>query len=104
MKRDEVIQKIQDVAKVALPQNSTLLLYGSRARGDARQDSDWDLLILLEKPNLTFRDYDLSLPFRELGWSINEEINTQVYSKKEWDANVFTPFYKNVEREKIILI
>ena len=104
MKRDEVIQKIQDVAKVALPQNSTLLLYGSRARGDARQDSDRDLLILLEKPNLTFRDYDLSLPFRELGWSINEEINTQVYSKKEWDANVFTPFYKNVEREKIILI
>lgn len=104
MKRDEVIQKIQDVAKVALSQNSTLLLYGSRARGDARQDSDWDLLILLEKPNLTFRDYDLSLPFRELGWSINEEINTQVYSKKEWDANVFTPFYKNVEREKIILI
>ena len=103
MKRDEVIQKIQDVAKVALPQNSTLLLYGSRARGDARQDSDWDLLILLEKPNLTFRDYDLSLPFRELGWSINEEINTQVYSKKEWDANVFTPFYKNVMKEKVVL-
>lgn len=103
MKRDEVIKKIQDVAKDALPQNSTLLLYGSRARGDARKDSDWDLLILLDKQTLTFRDYDISLPFRELGWSINEEINPQVYSKKEWDANVFTPFYKNVEREKIIL-
>lgn len=103
MKRDEVIKIIQDVAKDALPQNSTLLLYGSRARGDARKDSDWDLLILLDKQTLTFRDYDISLPFRELGWSINEEINPQVYSKKEWDANVFTPFYKNVEHEKIIL-
>ena len=104
MKREEVINSIRRIAKEVLPTNSTLLLYGSRARGDAHKSSDWDLLILLDKPSLTFRDYSASLPFRELGWSINEEINTQVYSKKEWEANVFTPFYKNVERDKIVLV
>ena len=104
MKREEVINNIQRIAKSVLPNNSTLLLYGSRARGDARKKSDWDLLLLLDKPSLTFRDYSISLPFRELGWSINEEINTQVYSKKEWAANVFTPFHKNVERDKIVLV
>ena len=62
------------------------------------------MLLLLDKTSLTFRDYDISLPFRELGWSINEEINPQVYSKKEWQDNLFTPFYKNVERDKIVLI
>ena len=104
MKRADIIKSIQDVARNELPPNSTVLLYGSRARGDARKDSDWDLLILLDKSSLTFRDYDFSLPFRELGWSINEEINPQVYSKKEWQSNLFTPFYKNVERDKIVLI
>ena len=104
MRHSEVIDNIKEVAKKVLPKGSTLYLYGSRARGDARKDSDWDLLILLDKSSLTFRDYDFSLPFRELGWSINEEINPQVYSKKKWQSNLFTPFYKNVESDKIVLV
>ena len=104
MRHSQVINNIKEVAKKVLPKGCTLYLYGSRARGDARKDSDWDLLILLDKSSLTFRDYDLSLPFRELGWSINEEINPQVYSKKEWQNSLFTPFYKNVERDKIVLV
>jgi len=26
--------------------NAEIILYGSRARGDERQDSDWDILVL----------------------------------------------------------
>ena len=104
MKYSQVIDNIKDVAKKVLPKGSALYLYGCRARGDYHKGSDWDLLLLLDKTSLTFRDYDISLPFRELGWSINEEINPQVYSKKEWQDNLFTPFYKNVERDKIVLI
>ena len=47
-----VIQKIQEVARQVLPPGSELYLYGSRARGDARPDSDWDLLVLLDNPNV----------------------------------------------------
>ena len=78
MKYSQVIDNIKDVAKKVLPKGSALYLYGSRARGDYHKGSDWDLLLLLDKTSLTFRDYDISLPFRELGWSINEEINPQV--------------------------
>ena len=56
-----------------MPANSSLLLYGSRARGDNRVDSDWDLLILLDKPKLSSQDYDYGYPFRELGWDIGEK-------------------------------
>lgn len=104
MNKATVISSIKAIASKTLPVGSTLLLYGSRARGDNRPDSDWDLLILLDKPRLTFSDYGYGYPFSELGWEINEEINAQVYSKKEWDGYQFTPFYKNVEHDKIVLV
>ena len=35
---------------------------------------------------------------------MNEEINPQVYSKKEWEDYFYTPFYQNVEQDKMMLI
>ena len=35
-----------------LPGDAQLLFFGSRARGDNRNDSDWDILILLNKNKL----------------------------------------------------
>ena len=99
-----MIDEIKRVAKETLPEHSKLYLYGSRARGDAREDSDWDLLILLDKPQITLDDYDVGYPFREAGWDCGEEINPQVYSIKEWNQYSFTPFYKNVEQDKQVLL
>ena len=104
MERAVVIKSIQQLARKTLPKNSTLLLYGSRARGDYHSDSDWDLLILLDKPKLEANDYDVTYPFRELGWEINEEISTHIYTKKQWNDWTFLPYHKNVERDKIVLI
>lgn len=105
MNREKVIDNIRKVAKTALPQGSSLLLYGSRARGDAHKGSDWDLLILLDKPELSESDYDnVSFPFTMLGWNIGELIIPQMYTKKEWESISFLPFYKNVEQDKIVLI
>lgn len=104
MERKHVIERIKQVAKTALPVGSSLLLYGSQARGDYHEGSDWDLLILLDKAKVTFNDYDVGYSFRELGWDIGEEINPQVYSKREWDNYRISPFYKNVEHDKIVLV
>ena len=103
MDRIAVIDRIKALATKTLPVNSSLLLYGSRARGDYRADSDWDLLILLDKPKLVADDYDVTYPFRELGWDIGEEISPHVYTKKQWSEWTFLPYYKNVERDKIVL-
>ena len=76
MDKSQVIENIREVAKTTLPKGSSLLLYGSRARGDAGKDSDWDLLILLDKPDLSESDDDnISFPFTMLGWNIGEIIS-----------------------------
>lgn len=105
MDRAKVIENIKRVATKTLPPSSSLILYGSRARGDYNDNSDWDLLILLDKPELSNSDYDdVSFPFVMLGWNIGELISPQMYTKKEWDSISFLPFYKNVEHDKIVLV
>ena len=100
-----VLNQIRSVARAAAPQGSMVVLFGSRARGEAKKGSDWDILIVLPKNRLEQSDYDsVSFPFVELGWRLNEKINPIMYTEKEWAANSITPFYDNVVRDGINLI
>ena len=103
MERNEIIEHFKSMAKAYLPTNSSLLLYGSQARGDTHEGSDWDLLILLDKPELEAKDYAVVYPFREFGWEIGEEVNPSLYTKQQWNSWTYLPYYKNVERDKIVL-
>lgn len=80
------------------------ILFGSRARGDARPDSDWDVLILLDKDRITKEDNDMvGYPLVELGWDIDEDINPILYTESHWRKSSFTPFHHNVTNEGIAL-
>ncbi|MCR4957794.1 MAG: nucleotidyltransferase domain-containing protein [Prevotella sp.] len=104
-KNSELLSQIKKVASAAIPKDGKAILYGSHARGDAHRDSDWDILILLNKEHLEQADYDnVSYPFVLLGCEIGEEINPIMYTKKEWEAYCITPFYENVVREGINLV
>lgn len=82
--------------------NAEIILYGSRARGDEKSDSDWDILVLTDYPvdlmkERSFRDnlYDLEL---ETG----EPFSIFVYSKTDWNTKQkVTPFFNNVTQEGI---
>jgi len=104
MERTQVIDSIKHVAAKVLPKGSMLYLYGSRARDDWHEKSDWDLLLLLDKPNLEYGDFDkYSYPFVEMGWEIGEDIRPQAYTKREWFNGPHAMFFYNVENDKQIL-
>lgn len=101
---NDIASQIKRLAAITVPKDGKAILYGSRARGDARKDSDWDVLILLNKDKLEQSDYDnISYPFVLLGCDMGEEINPILYTTKEWDSYKITPFYENVIREGIKL-
>lgn len=105
MTRNNAIAQIKKVASTAIPKGGKAILYGSRARGDEHQGSDWDILILLNKEHLEQADYDnISYPFVLLGCEIGEEINPIMYTNNEWESYRITPFYENVTREAVNLI
>lgn len=104
MEQELVIQRIKELGQKILPEGASLWLFGSRARGDASPDSDYDLLILLDKDHITRDDHDnYGFPLRQIGWDISEEINPHIYPKKDWSSWTYSPFYKNVEQDKIVL-
>jgi len=101
----ETIEQLKRVTRQVLPPNARAILYGSRARGDARNDSDWDILLLIDKDQLLPSDYDsISYPLTLLGWEIGEEINPIIYTLKEWEQYHLSPFCQNVEKEGINLL
>lgn len=101
----KILMQIQTLGRDLLPEGSSLLLYGSRARGDNREDSDFDLVVLLDKDRQQLQDFtDYAYPFMEMGWEIGAEINPMLYTRNEWQERHFTPFYQNVEHDKIVLV
>ena len=99
------LTRIKQTATSTIPKGGKAILYGSRARGDARKDSDWDILILLDKDTLDQSDYDnISYPFVLLGCDLGQEINPIMYTTKEWESYRITPFYENVTRDGIVLV
>ena len=104
MERQQVIDHIKQVAARVLPKGSTLYLYGSRARGDWNENSDWDLLILLDKPMRDKKDWEnYAWPFPEMGWDVNEDISARTFTKNDWFNGPHTMFYFNVEEDKEVL-
>ena len=47
MKRNELIEQIRQAVYEIEPE-AEIILYGSRSRGDALSESDWDFLILVD--------------------------------------------------------
>ena len=104
MDRTQIINLIKQTAAKVLPKGSTLYLYGSRARGDYHEDSDWDLLLLLDKQKLEYEDFDrYSFPFVMMGWDYGADIRPHAYTKDEWHNSPHAMFYYNVEKDKEVI-
>lgn len=104
MKRPEIVEKIRAAMRKTAPKAITIL-YGSEARGDARPDSDIDLLILVDGERLTLsRQESIIAPLYDIELATGVSISPKIVLKSAWDSLPFkTPFYINVTNEGIVL-
>jgi predicted nucleotidyltransferase len=98
----QIFQEIQALKRQILP-NEKVILFGSQARGDARPDSDWDLLVVLDKKGKrNWSDFDsYAYPFSEIGLTYGVAINPILYTIEEWNRGKTFPLYKNITKEGI---
>ena len=104
MTRTHIVDKIREKTREMLP-DAQAFIYGSEARGDARPDSDIDLLILLPEDKVTpEHEHAIVSKLFEIELQSGIIISTLVMSRRQWDnPRVITPFYRNVKREGILL-
>ncbi len=84
----------------------TVVLYDSVARGTQTVDSDIDILILIDGNNDELRQYDEQLSDVSTDFSLKylKVLSVVDISYQEYeDWRDFSPFYKNVSEEGIIL-
>ena len=73
-------------------------LFGSRARGDAQDGSDYDLLVVAKGAVS-----DLKRKVQDAEWACmelhNALVSSIVYTEAQWDERKQTPFGWNIQRE-----
>lgn len=99
MDKDSVLNMIRSTVRAVEP-DAESILYGSRARGDALPESDWDTIVILNKPPMPHQErYEIAYELWVKGQDVGEEINTLVYTKDLWNDALPSLFKYNVREE-----
>ena len=80
-------------------------LYGSRSRGTAHEDSDWDVLVLSPHDTLSTKEEGVFIDhMTDLMIETGQVVHLFAYGKSDWHGrHHITPFYQNVSREAVRL-
>ena len=102
MSRKDIVNQISQAIRRVDP-TATAILYGSEARGDARPDSDIDVLILLDGDRRDLKHEDrLSGELYEIELATGVLVSPMIMLRKQWENRAFkTPSYVNVINEGI---
>lgn len=99
-------QYISEIKKIYGSHLRQVILYGSYARGDFRQDSDIDIMILLDLSDVELKAYGQQLSYMTYDFNLDNDLDIKPIAKNEehfkrWIANY--PFYANIHKEGVVL-
>ena len=99
----DLLKRCKQAIRAVAPE-ADVILYGSRARGDAADDSDYDILVLVDRPAdvaIHKRLISSIFPLEEDG----TVLTLSVHNRKNWNSELCRaiPFHENVDREGVLL-
>ena len=99
-------QYVEAVKKIYGSHVRQIILYGSYARGDYREDSDVDIMILVDMSDLELKVYGQQLSYMTYDFNLDNNLDIKPIAKseahfKEWISNY--PFYSNIHKEGVVL-
>ena len=83
-----------------------IILYGSYARGDHREDSDIEIMILLDISDVNIKKYRHQLSDMTFDYNMDHDMNIKPIAKSKDECLHWLPaypFYKNIDKEGLVL-
>ena len=102
MQRAELLERVKQAVHEVEPE-ADIVLYGSRARGEAHAESDWDFLIWLDGVVDDARANAIRHRLYEIEWDCDEVLCSMVRSHQKWDSSLqqVTPFARILPEQGI---
>ena len=103
----EILQEMGELLKSVYGNRlKAVILYGSAARGTQTEDSDIDVMILVDGTDEQLREYnerlnDISTELALKYVKVFSIIDVKYQEYQEWKT--VSPFYKNVDREGVVV-
>lgn len=104
---DDVLSRyVIELQKIYGAHLQSVILYGSYARGDFTEESDVDIMILLDLPDEEIKSYRHQLSEQTFDFNMDFDLDIKPIAKSKehfmkWVENY--PFYANVNREGVKL-
>jgi uncharacterized protein len=98
-----ILRKIRE-SVISVVSDATVFFFGSRARGNPQQHSDWDILVLIEKVTPEAKEkiygvlYDIELEEDII-------IGPLILARDEWENKRFRnhPIHEEIDKEGILV-
>jgi predicted nucleotidyltransferase len=100
----EILLNCRDALNEIDP-NAEVVLYGSRARGDASEESDYDLLIVSDGPATIEREDRFRRALYDIQLETGAVVTVILVNRTDWETPLYKamPLHQNITREGISL-
>ena len=108
MDKEKVRRLVEEYAKLVVSNMvvNKIILYGSYARGDYTENSDIDIMVLLDLSDMDIKKYRHELSGMTYDFNMDYDLDIKPIVKNKEHFNKWVdvyPFYTNIEREGVKL-